>query len=146
MIMSKNNIPIGKLKKIITAIKSSKAKFVTAERLSNEMGIIPEKILDICTHFNPLVKIDFTFDLRELLDDMEQYVNKLRSKKKSVKKKNVTKKKIQAYENVVDFIYEKMTFGGIVDKTIILTDFDLRTIRRLAKNELDQRKSGKKAK
>jgi len=58
----------------------------------------------------------------------------------------ITKKETAPYNSVVDFIYEKMTFGGIVDKTLVLKDGDLRMIKRLANDELKARRLQNKAK
>ncbi len=129
---------VTSLRKIHATIKSTKAKYLTADILSRAIGLLPEKISEICAHFDPLAMIDYTFDLKPLLPAIEAYLAEL-DKEKPVRKRNITKKELSPYQSVVEFIYEKMTFGGIVDKSVVLSDVDLRTIRRLATDELKNR-------
>jgi len=141
--MEKPNITL--LRKIYHGMRQSKAKFLTAEMLSKEIGVVPEKIQEACAMFNPLTTIDFGFDLKTLMPDFEAHFATLAQVPKTAKPR-ITKKETAPYNSVVDFIYEKMTFGGIVDKTLVLKDGDLRMIKRLANDELKARRLQNKAK
>jgi hypothetical protein len=44
------------------------------------------------------------------------------------------------YVNFSDFIYQKMTMGGIVDKSMQLSEKDLKIAKKLIINELKSRK------
>ena len=76
---------------------------------------------------------------------IKQYIEDLEEKKTSPINPvdNISRKQIEEYESVVDFIYKKMSVGGIIDRGAYLTDKDLRIIKRLAAEELKKRK-GKK--
>jgi hypothetical protein len=47
---------------------------------------------------------------------------------------------ILPYENFSDFVYQKMTMAGIVDKSLQLSDKDLKMAKKLIVNELKSRK------
>ena len=140
--MNKNEFIL--LEKIATGLKVNRQKYVTADSLSSEIGILPERIQDICASFNPLVTIDFSFNLKDLLPEIEKV---LQAKEKRIVKKTATiKKDVSNYQRLIDFVYDKMTFQGMLDKSIILEDRDLREIRTIASDELKLRRSLKKKK
>jgi len=141
--MRTSNITL--LKKIAHGLRNTKAKFSTADMLANEIGIMPEKIQEACAEYNPLVKIDFGFDLKGMLPLIDARLSELAAQAKPARKL-ITKKKIAPYNSVVEFIYDRMTFGGIVDKTLTLKDDELRMIRRLAGDELKSRRAQTKNK
>lgn len=140
--MNKNEFIL--LEKIATGLKVNRQKYVTADSLSSEIGILPERIQDICASFNPLVTIDFSFNLKDLLPEIEKV---LQAKEKRIIKKTIAiKKDVSNYQRLIDFVYDKMTFQGMLDKSIILEDRDLREIRTIASDELKLRRSLKKKK
>ena len=140
--MNKNEFIL--LEKIATGLKVNRQKYVTADSLSSEIGILPERIQDICASFYPLVTIDFSFNLKDLLPEIEKV---LQAKEKRIVKKTATiKKDVSNYQRLIDFVYDKMTFQGMLDKSIILEDRDLREIRTIASDELKLRRSLKKKK
>lgn len=132
------------LQKIQEALESSKSKFVTADMLSQQIGIVPEKIQEACSFFNPLVTIDFTFDLKEILKEITDYVSA--TSKPATRKVTPSKTKVLPYQTVLDFIYDKMTYEGIVDKSSSLSDTELRLLKRIANEELKARREAKKKK
>jgi hypothetical protein len=89
--------------------------------------------------------MDYSFDLKELLPDLEAYL-KASGKGAYEKKSGELAKKPLPYNNVVEFVYDKMTFDGIVDKSQVLSDPDLRMIKRIALEELRQRRLARKKK
>jgi hypothetical protein len=131
--------------KIHTGLKGSKSKYLTAEMLSHQIGYLPETIQEAAAYFNPMAMMDYSFDLKELLPDLETF---LKSAGQSVSKKKPaeTVKKPLPYNNVTEFVYDKMTFDGIVDKSHVLPDSDLRMIKRLATEELRLRRLSRKKK
>jgi hypothetical protein len=138
--MTLSKTTMASYRKICEAIKNSKSKYVTAESLALEVGLFPEKISDLVSIFDPLASIDFSFDLRKILSALDLFANGGRSEKKAkTQPKNKT-----PYELLNDFVYEKMTFSGVLDKSVILTDKDLRQIRVLAMNEIKARKAASK--
>lgn len=135
---------INVLKKYLSAMGKIKAKYITADRLSRVMGIYPEVICETLSYFEPMLMMDTNFNLLELVPAIKSYINDLEEKKAPVEHiEVVNRKEIEEYESVVDFIYKKMSVGGIIDRGAVLSDHDLRVIRKLASEELKKRK-GKK--
>ena len=135
---------VNVLKKYLSALTKIKAKYVTAERLSRVIGVYPEVINDTLSYFEPMLMMDPEYNLLALVPEIKKYLNELEEKKVPVEHvEGVSKKEIEEYESVVDFIYKKMSVGGIIDRGAVLSDRDLRVIKRLATEELKRRK-GKK--
>jgi len=132
------------LEKILGALTSIKAKYVTADSLSREIGVLPEKIQDLCATFNPLVTIDFSFNLKDLMPEIEKHV--AMKVKKTAKKVASAKKELSSYQRLIDFVYDKMTYEGMLDKSIVLDDRELREIKSIASEELRTRRALKKKK
>ena len=78
----------------------------------------------------------------DLFDQLENLINDL-SKESENKphKKLVTKKQLEQYSSINDFIYQKMSIGGLIDRSAYLTDTDLRTLKRLINQEQLARKN-----
>lgn len=135
---------VNVLKKYLSAMGKIKAKYITAERLSRVMGVYPEVISETLSYFEPMLMMDTGYNLLELVPTIKDYINDLEEKKVPVERAEVVNKKdIEEYESVVDFIYKKMSVGGIIDRGAVLSDRDLRVIKKLATEELKRRK-GKK--
>ena len=135
---------VNVLKKYLTALSKMKAKYVTAERLSRVVGVYPDVICEHLSYFEPLLMMDTEYNLLALVPDIKKYIADLEEKKVPITPVDtISKKTLDEYESVVDFIYKKMTVGGIIDRGAYLTDKDLRIIKRLATEELKKRK-GKK--
>ncbi len=136
-----NNLSIAKLKKILTAIKHAKTKVVTSETLSREVGLYPEAINELLSFFDPLVTMDFSYDLKSLVEPMETWISSEEAKKeKKPATPRLSKKTLEQFESINEFIYAKLTIGGIVDKTVQLSDLDLRALKRLVNDEQAKRK------
>jgi len=134
------------VRKYIAAIKKSPRKYLTSEHLSKELGVFPDVINETLSYFNPLVTMDFTFDIRPLLPLMEVYAAELfaRSKETAAPHIIVTKKNISDYESISDFILKKMVFtSGLFDRNAHLSDTDLRVLKKLIAAEQAERR-GKK--
>ncbi|MCR5565193.1 MAG: hypothetical protein K6F59_05335 [Gammaproteobacteria bacterium] len=123
------------VKKYITAIGKVKAKYVTSERLSKSMGLYPEVINENLSYFEPMLNMDSSIDLLELVPAMKQYVIDLETKKVPVERKEVVaKKEYEEYKNINDFIYRKMTIGGMFDRDYVLSEKDLKIMKHLINN------------
>ena len=132
------------LKKYLASLNKIKAKYVTADRLSKVIGIYPEIICETLSYFEPMLMMDPDYNLLELVPVMKQYIEDLEEKKTPANPPEfISHKQIEQYESVVDFIYKKMSVGGIIDKGATLTDKDLRILKRLINDEL-KKKKGKK--
>ena len=125
------------LKKYLNAMSKKKVKYMTCERLSNLVGVYPEVIAENLSYFDPMLNMDPTYDLLVLIPQIKEYILEQEEKKvPSAPKVVVTKKDVDGYESVSDFIYKKMTFGGMVDRNLVLHEKDLRILKRLVNDEL----------
>lgn len=129
-------------KKYLSAINGSKRKHLTCEGLSLYMGIYPEIIARDLSEFEPMLAMDPTFNLRELTPALEQYIEE-QSKEKKEPRIAVKKAEVNQYKSVADFVYNKMTIGGLVDRNITLNEKDLKLLRHLVNQELDDLKGAK---
>lgn len=129
-------------KKYLSAINGSKRKHLTCEGLSLYMGIYPEIIASELSEFEPMLAMDPSFNLRELIPALEAYIEE-QSKEKKEPRIAVKKAEISQYKSVADFVYNKMTIGGLVDRNIPLSEKDLKLLRHLVNQELDALKGAK---
>ena len=135
---------VNVLKKYLSAMSKIKGKYITAEKLSRVVGVYPDVICETLSYFEPLLMMDTEYNLLALVPAIKKYISDLEEKKVPVAPvETISKKTLEEYESVVDFIYKKMTVGGIVDRGAYLTDKDLRIIKRLATEELKKRKPKK---
>lgn len=142
-------VTLGTFRKYASEIKKAKDKHLTVEKLSRRVGIYPEVISSHLSMFDPMINIDMEYNVRDLLPQIEQYIEEESNKnKEAFKQKEVIKQKeLKEYSSIQDFIYKKLTFGGIIDRSATLTDHDLKALSKLIKLELDKRnKKNKKAK
>lgn len=130
-------------KKYLSAIEGSKKKYLTTENLSRIMGIYPEVIAEQLSYFEPMLAMDPSYDLKELIPVINKYIEEEDSKKAKKPVVKVSKKDISGYKSVSDFIYKKMTFNGLVDRYTTLTEADLKALKKLVQKELDDIKVNK---
>lgn len=131
-------------KKYLSAIEGSKKKYLTCENLSRVMGIYPEVIAEQLSYFEPMLAMDPSYDLKELIPAISSYIEEEESKKVKKEVVKVSKKDIVGYKSVADFIYKKMTFNGLVDRYAVLTEADLKALKKIVQQELDEIKAKKK--
>ncbi len=136
---------VKELKKYLQGMaKLPKAKYITAERLSRIIGIYPEVINENLSFFDPMIMMDYEYNLLELVPAMKKFIEDKESKRAPVPKPVMVKKdEIDAYENYFDFIYKKLTYGGMIDRNVNLSDKDLKILKRLISEELANRKAKK---
>ena len=133
------------LKKYLQGMaKLPKAKYITAERLSRIIGIYPEVINENLSYFDPMIMMDYEYNLLELVPAVKKYIEAKEAKRAPTPKPVAVKKdEIDAYENYFDFIYKKLTYGGMIDRSVELSDKDLKILKRLIVQELADRKNKK---
>lgn len=135
------NPSVTTLKKYLAFLTKTKRKYVTAEYLSHEIGVYPEIIQENLEYFEPMIAMDPEYNLLELVPQMQEYVDNSGNKKQLIDPSiMVHKNEISPYESVTDFIYKKMSIGGIIDRGYELSDKDLRLLKKLINEELEKRK------
>ena len=134
---------IGDVRKYLSAILKIRKKYVTTERLSRVVGIYPEIINETLSYFEPTINMDPDYNLMELVPALKEYIVKVEEEKNSVIKPQVVvrKKDVDKYESIYDFVYQKMTnAGGLLDKNAVLSDTDLKVLKKLISEEQAKRK------
>lgn len=132
------------LKKYLVAMNKCKAKYITADKLSRVLGVYPEIISETLSYFDPMIMMDVEADLSVLVPSIEEYIARAEEKKPVVNRKNmVTQKVLGEYESIGDFLYKRMTIGGLLDPNIVLSDKDLKILKKLITEEQAKRKSNK---
>lgn len=133
-------------KKYLSAIKGSKIRNLTCESLSRSIGIYPEIIAENLSYFDPLLTMDMTRDLRELIPALEAYIEEMESIKPVEKQLHVNSIELREYKSVSDFVYKKMTINGLVSRNTKLSNDDLKILKKLVEMELSPEKPKKKRK
>ena len=135
---------LSDVKKYLNAILKLKKKYVTTERLSRVVGLYPEVINETLSYFEPTINMDPDFNLMELVPALKEYIEKVEEEKNNtlIKPQVVVKKKdVAQYESIYDFILRKMTnAGGLLDKNVVLSDTDLKILKKLISEEQARRK------
>ena len=134
---------VSDVKKYLSALQKINKKYVTSERLSKVVGIYPEIISDHLSFFDMTLPMDPSFNLMELVPEMKRFLIEKEENKNNpiIKKPQIKKKEVEQYESIADFVYKKMTFaGGLLDKNVQLTDYDLRILKKLIIEEQQRRK------
>ena len=136
---------VKELKKYLQGMaKLPKAKYITAERLSRIVGIYPEVISETFSYFDPMIMMDYEYNLLELVPAAKKFIEDKENKKAAPQKVVAVKKnEVDLYENYFDFIYKKLTHGGMIDWSVQLSDKDLKILRKLINDELANRKAKK---
>ena len=136
---------VNDIKKYLNGLIKLNRKYVTLERLSKVVGVYPEIIGDHLSYFEPMIKMDIEYNLMELVPTLKKYLVEREENKTLIRKQPTIKKKdLEKYESINDFIYKKMTsVGGLLDRNIVLSDQDLRMLKRLVAEEQANRKNRK---
>ena len=134
---------LSDVKKYLNGIIKLNKKYVTAERLSRAVGIYPEIINETLSFFEPTLMMDPEYNLMELVPALKAWVNEKEEAKNNtlVKRPAIKKQDWEQYDSVSDFIYKRMTFtGGLLDRNVVLSDRDLRVLKKLISEEQLRRK------
>ncbi len=138
---------LSEVKKYLNAIIKMNKKYVTTERLSKVVGIYPEVINEQLSYFEPLLKLDPEYNLLELVPALKKFVIEKEEARSTtlIKKPAIRKADLEQYDSISDFIYKKMTIvGGLLDRNVVLSDTDLRILKKLIIEEQKARKNHKK--
>ena len=136
---------VKELKKYLQAMAQlPKAKYITSERLSRIVGIYPEVINETFSYFDPMIMMDYEYNLLELVPAVKKYIEEKEAKRAPTPKPVVVKKdEMEQYDNYFDFIYKKLTYGGMLNRDVNLSDKDLKILKKLIVEELANRKAKK---
>lgn len=130
-----------KAKKYRSELKKMKMKVVTVARLSAQVGIIESVLREELAFFDPMVRMDESYNVLRLIPELERYIEPSSVK---VPRAKPRKKSSQTYESLGDYVYRNFTVpGGIVDQHVILSNQQLHDLRKLVLAEIKQRKSQK---
>ena len=145
MVMIMKEPKVSDVKKYLNGILKLNKKYVTAERLSKVVGQYPEVIGETLSYFEPMLKMDPEYNLMELVPSLKKFVVEQEENKTLITKSPAVKKKdLERYDSINDFIYKKMTsVGGLLDRNVVLSDNELRVLKKLVSEELAVRKSMK---
>lgn len=129
------------LKKYLSAMSKIKRKYITAESLSHSIGVYPDVINENLSYFEPMLSMDSSINLLELVPAIKEYINEEENKKsRPINKVVVEKKEIDEYESINDFVYKKYSVGGMLDRGVELSDKDLKIMKKLIVEEQNKRK------
>lgn len=118
------------LRGVLAFLRSTKAKYVSLDMCSRHVGVYPEVLGEELSYFAPSIMLDPKFNVRSLTPYLESYLEEKKTPRKAVKP--ASKKEVDEYSSVTDFVYRKMTsVGGLVDPSITLSDHDLRILQKL---------------
>lgn len=136
---------VSDIKKYLGGLTKLNKKYVTSERLSKVVGIYPDIINKHLSYFEPMLPMDPDFNLMELVPALKKYLVEQEENKTLIRKQpSIHKKDLEKYESINDFIYKKMTsVGGLLDRNIVLSDTDLRILKKLVAEEQANRKNRK---
>lgn len=139
---------VSEVKKYLNGILKIKKKYVTCERLSKVIGVYPDVIASNLSYFVPMIMMDPDYNLLELLPTLKDYITSKEESKvtKDLNRNNfISKKEVERYENIADFIYQKYaSAGGLMDRNAYLSDKDLKILKKLVTEEQNNRKAHKK--
>ncbi len=136
----------AEVQRILGALKRSKKKVVDLEALSRLMGRYPDVLADTLSYFEPMIRMDPSINVRDLVPEMNAYLEvPLKPKSEKPKKLAVRKSEVAKYSSIGEFVYHKMTsVGGLVDPSIRLSDTDLRILEKLVEAETKKRQKKSK--
>ncbi len=139
------SVKTSDLKKYLNGLLKLNKKYVTSERLSKFVGVYPEIINEHLSYFEPTLMMDPEYNLMELVPTIKKYLVEQEENKTLIKKNpSIKKADLVKYESINDFIYKKMTsVGGLLDRNVVLSDQDLRVLKKLVAEEQANRKSRK---
>jgi hypothetical protein len=143
-------INANNVNKYLQGLKKMKKKYVTSDMLSSSIGIYPDVINETLSFFDPMVNMDYQYNLMDLVPQLETYLEEhhVSQAKTKAKAKEVSKKPMEKlpYDSVNDFVYERMSFGGFLNRDTYLSDSDLKMLKKLVSQEQEKRKALKKKK
>jgi hypothetical protein len=139
-----------RIKRILAPLKKTPKKVVTLDMLSRMVGLYSDVLADDLEYFAPLIRMDSTLNLKDIVPQLESYVAEseaVKAQEPKVKRVVATKKELSQYPTISSFVYAKMTSaGGLVDPSNRLNDEDLHVLKKLVDREVASRKKAAKKK
>lgn len=145
-----NKPSISRLRRIKAVLEKKQKKCVTLDMLSRYVGLYQDVVADELVYFEPMIKMDTTLNMMDVLPAINEYLAGIDSQNKAIretkpKRHVVRKKELLEYKSIGDFVYHKMAgAGGLVSPSAELNDHDLRVLELLVKKEIATRKKKKK--
>jgi hypothetical protein len=135
---------VSHLERILSCLKKSSRKYLSLEALSRLVGLYPDVLGDELSYFEPMIRMDPSLNMKDLIPTLENYIASEKAKKvgeEKPKRQVARKKEIAEYPNIATFVYQKMTgAGGLVDPSLTLSDHDLHVLQKLVSREVSARK------
>ena len=139
-----------RIKRILSPLKKTPKKVVTLDMLSRMVGLYSDVLADDLEYFAPLVRMDPSLNLKDLVPQLEAYIAQeeaVKSAEPKAKRVVATKRELAQYPTIASFVYVKMTSaGGLVDPSARLDDEDLHVLKKLVDREASVRKKAAKKK
>ncbi len=127
-----------KAKKYLLIIQKLKRKNITINDIAMSIGIIDSVIRDDLAYFDPIIRLDESYNVATLIAPLEKFINTKSNAKTSVKKSKVR----LIYDGVGDFVYKNMTIpGGIINRNASLNEQQLKDLKKIVNDELKQIKN-----
>jgi hypothetical protein len=145
-----NKPALTRIKRILSPLKKSPKKVVTLDMLSRMVGLYSDVLADDLEYFAPLVRMDPSLNLKDIVPQLEAYIAEeeaVKSTEPKMKRVVATAKELNQYPTIASFVYVKMTSaGGLVDPSNRLSDEDLHVLKKLVDREVAKRKKEAKKK
>ncbi|HML99724.1 MAG TPA: hypothetical protein PKC96_00085 [Bacilli bacterium] len=139
--MGKMNLTLAR--RYLAALKRGQAqKYLNRDDLAKLIGVYSDVVALDLSFFDPLVNMDFDYDLLTLIPSIEIYIAGIvKQKSKSSKKLHIKRDELDRYSSIGEFVFAKMTIGssGIVNKNVTLSDKDLLLLKKLILREIKNR-------
>jgi len=145
-----NKPAVTRIKRILGPLRKSPKKVVTLDMLSRMVGLYSDVLADDLEYFAPLVRMDPSLNLKDIVSQLEAYIAQeeaVKATEPKVKRVVATKKELSQYPTISSFVYAKMTSaGGLVDPSNKLSDQDLHILKKLVDREVAIRKKAERKK
>jgi hypothetical protein len=132
------------LQAIVAALKKSNRKYLSLDDLSTMVGLYSDVLGAELTYIEPMIMMDPTLNMRNLLEPISNYLEAQKAKKQEEvqpKREVASSKELAEYPNIATFVYKKMTSaGGLVDPSAKLSDHDLHVLQKLVAREVGKRR------
>lgn len=133
-----NEIKVEDAKRLLKAIKANKQKYLTCEILSKDVGIYPDIIAGMLSTFDPIISMDPNYDIRNVTSQLSAFVREHSERHVTHRGNKLAETQ---FKSVNDFVFSKyVVAGGLMDRSIELTDADLKELKKVVTNEIKLRK------
>lgn len=133
-----SEIKVEDAKRLLKAIKANKQKYLTCEILSKDVGIYADIIAGYLSTFDPIISMDPNYDIRNITPQLSAFVREHGERRPTHKSNKLAETQ---YKSVNDFVFSKyVVAGGLMDRSIELSDADLKELKKVVTNEIKLRK------